>query len=454
MITTAYKLSQKLLGNNVRTARATKNIIYSFFIKGYSIVIQFALVPLTLHYLDKFHYGIWLTLASLLQWFNFFDIGIGHGLRNKLAESLALEDYNLSRIYVSTAYAFVTLIFSTFILLFCFVNPFLNWASILNVTPAIGNELSNLVLYVFIFFCLRFIFNLISVVLYANQVPALNNLMGPLGSTFSYIGILILTKTVPSSLFWVAMVLSAGPVLVTILFNIGCFSTKFKMIRPGFKFINFKYAHSLLGLGVQFFIIQMAILVVFSTDNIILTQLFGPEQVTVYNIAFKYFSIAIMINGIVTYTFWTPFTEAFVKKDLTWIRKTIKKLNIIAGILISGVIISAILVNKIVFLWVGDSVKIPSSMTIALTLYVIINLASGSYNMFLNGAGKIRLQLYIAVLSIIITIPLSILLCKTFHFGPSGVTIAMVCTTLPNLIVWRTQSNKILNGTATGIWNK
>ena len=117
----------------------------------------------------------------------------------------------LSRIYISTSYAIVTLIFTGFILLFCVINPFLNWSSILNVSPLIGSELSRLVLYVFIFFCLRFIFNLISVVIYANQSPALNNLMGPLGSTFSFAGILILTKTVVSSLFWVAIVLSAFP---------------------------------------------------------------------------------------------------------------------------------------------------------------------------------------------------------------------------------------------------
>ncbi len=447
-------LYTKLFGNNVRSVKATKNIIYSFFIKGYSVIIQFALVPLTLHYLDKFHYGIWLTLASLLEWFNFFDIGIGHGLRNKLAESLAKNETGLAKIYISTAYAFVTAIFVGFIVIFCLINPFLNWASILNVSPLIGAELSHLVLYVFIFFCLRFIFNLISVVLYANQSPALNNLMGPLGSTISFIGILILTKTITSSLFWVAMILSVSPLLILILFNFILFNTKYKAIKPSLSSVNFKYANSLLGLGFQFFVIQMSILVVFSTDDVILTQLFGPTQVTVYNIAFKYFSIGIMINGIITYTFWTPFTDAFVKQDFTWIRKTIKKLEQISLLLIMGVIISALLVNKVVFLWVGNAVKIPLSMTVALTLYTIINLSAAPYNMFINGSGKIRLQLYLAILSIVITIPLSLLFCKTLHFGPAGVTIAMVCTTLPNLVFWRIQSNKILNGTAIKIWNK
>ena len=127
-----------------------------------------------------------------------------------------------------------------------------------------------------------------------------------------------------------------------------------------------------------------------------------------------------MINGIITYTFWTPFTEAFVKKDFTWIRTTLKKLEYISLALIGAVIISALIVNKVVLLWVGNAVKIPLSMTIALTMYTIINLSAAPYNMFINGSGKIRLQLIMAVLSIIITIPLSVLLCKTLHFGPAG----------------------------------
>jgi O-antigen/teichoic acid export membrane protein len=446
------RISRKLLGTNERTVKAAKNIIYSFLIKGYSIVIQFALVPLTLNYLDKFQYGIWLTLASLLEWFNFFDIGIGHGLRNKLAEALANNDVRLCKIYISTAYALVSIIFLGFILLFYLINPYLDWTSILNAPASISADLSKLILYVLVFFCLRFIFNLISVVLFANQSPAINNLMGPLGSTLAFIGIYILTKTTGSSLLWAAIVLSAAPLVILILFNLILFNTRYKTLKPSFKFVNFKYAHSLLGLGVQFFIIQMSILVVFSTDNIILTQLFGPEQVTVYNIALRYFNIGIMINGIITYTFWSPFTEAYAKKDFIWIKETLNKLQLISLVIISGVILSALLADKVIYLWVGNSVKIPDSMKIALTLYVIVNLSAAPYNMFINGAGKIRLQLYMAILSMIVTIPLSVLLSKIF--GPAGVTIAMVCSTLPNAILWRIQSNKLLNGTATKIWNK
>jgi O-antigen/teichoic acid export membrane protein len=450
----ASTLKQTVVGDNERSVRAFKNILYSFFIKGYSILIQFALVPLTLNYLDAFYYGIWLTLASMVEWFNFFDIGIGHGLRNKLAEALAKGDFDLSKTYVSTAYALVTTIFTSFILLFTVVNPFLNWSVILNVSPALGSQLGEMVFYVFIFFCLRFIFNLISVVLFANQSPAINNLMGPLGSTLAFLGIYALMHFVSNSLFWVAVILSSAPLVILVLFNLILFNTKYKAISPSIKSVNFSFSKDLLGLGFQFFIIQMSLLVVFSTSNIILTQLFGPEEVTVYNIAYRYFTIGIMVNGIITFTYWSPFTEAFVKKDFTWIRKSLAKLNNIALAISAMVIVSAVLADQVIYLWVGDSVTVPDSIKIALGVYAVINLLSAPYNMFINGAGKIRLQLYMAILSIVATIPLAIFFSKTLAMGPAGVVVAMVCSTLPNAILYRIQSKKILDGTAAGIWNR
>ena len=77
---------------NKRTLRAKKNITVSFISKAISILIGFIIVPLTLSYIGEVEYGIWLTIASIISWFSFFDIGLGNGLRNKLAEALAKDD--------------------------------------------------------------------------------------------------------------------------------------------------------------------------------------------------------------------------------------------------------------------------------------------------------------------------------------------------------------------------
>ena len=129
-------------------------------------------------------------------------------------------------------------------------------------------------------------------------------MIGPLGNLFALLVILLLKKITPGSLFWVGIVYGGIPLLVFLAFNIVLFSTSYKKVAPSFKFVQFKYLHQLLGLGIQFFVIQIAAMVLFTTSNILLTQFYGPEEVTAYNIAFMYFTALSMIFGIILTPFW------------------------------------------------------------------------------------------------------------------------------------------------------
>lgn len=446
------KIKSQFFGGHARTTKANKNIIYSFLIKGISIGCQFALVPLTLHYLDKERYGIWLTMASIVGWFSFFDVGIGNGLRNKLSEALAKGDTRLAKIYISTSYACVGAIFLSLMILFWIVDPFLHWDHILNTSPGLAGELQRMMLVVFSFFCLQFILNLIGNILFAHQEPALTNLINPLGNVLSLIIIYILTLTTRGSLFWVSVVFSASPVLVLLFFNALFLGWKYRAIAPGIRYIQFRHSKDLFGLGLKFFIIQIAYIVMYSSANIILIKWFGPSSVTIYNIAYKYFTIALMINGIITATYWSAFTDAYVRQEFTWIRNTIRRMEKVTYLLMGMVILSTVLANKLIGLWLHNSVQVPRSMQIIMSVYTLISLIAAPQHIFLNGTGKVRLQLYTAVYSIIMTIPFAWLFCKILHMGPEGVILAMICTSLPVTVLYKVQYNKIMSGTAKGVW--
>ena len=435
-----------------RSLKAKKNIVASFVIKGFSISISLVLVPLTINYINPSRYGIWLTLSSIVGWLSFFDIGFGFGLRNKFAEALAENKEELAKIYVSTTYAILSIIIGIVLVAFFIVNPFLNWTKILNTTPELAGELSILALIVFVFFCLRFIFQLLSTVLAANQEPAKGSFIELMGSMASLLLIFILTKTTSGSLIYLGAILSFTPVFVLIVSSIWFYRNDYKKFAPSFKLIKFKYAKDLMSLGLKFFIIQIAALVLFNTDNIIIIQLFGSKYVTTYNVSFKLFSILVMVFNIIATPLWSAFTEAYTKNDLDWIKATIKTLEKIWLVLILFTVILLLISPYLFKLWLGDKVQVPFLLSVAMSSYVIVSIWQTIHVFFLNGIGKVKLQLYLVLFSSLINIPMAIFLGR--KFGLVGITITSTILFAIMGIVFSIQTRKILNNTATKIWNE
>jgi len=335
---------------------------------------------------------------------------------------------------------------------FFIVNPFLNWTKILNTTPELAGELSILALIVFVFFCLRFIFQLLSTVLAANQEPAKGSFIELMGSMASLLLIFILTKTTSGSLIYLGGILSFTPVFVLIISSIWFYRNDYKKFAPSFKMIKFKYAKDLMSLGLKFFIIQIAALVLFNTDNIIIIQLFGSKYVTTYNVSFKLFSILVMVFNIIATPLWSAFTEAYTKNDLDWIKATIKTLEKIWLFLILFTIILLLISPYLFKLWLGDKVQVPFVLSMAMSSYVIVSIWQTIHVFFLNGIGKVKLQLYLVIFSSLINIPMAIFLGR--KFGLVGITITSTILFAIMGIVFSIQTRKILNNTATKIWNE
>lgn len=451
------QLSEKLLRfinkGSARSAKAKKNILASFLIKGLSILISFILVPLTIDYISKEQYGIWLVLSSIITWFRFFNVGLGNGLRNRFAEALAKDEIDKARTYVSTTYAVLTLIIAGLVILFLAVNPFISWAKILNASDSFANELQFVVMIVFSFFCINFVLKLLNSVVTANQQPSLVGGFNLTTNVLSLLIIFILTKTTEGSLTKLAWVMSITPFVVLTTASIILYSTRYKKFAPSIKFIDFSYVKDLMSLGVKFFVIQIVGIVLFSTDNIIITQLYGPAEVTPYNIAYKYFGIITTGFAIICTPFWSAYTDAYHRNDISWIKRVNKKLRTIwLGFSVLALFL-LVISNFFYGIWV-PTVEVDFFLSCFMCLYVIFFNWNSIYVLFVNGVGKVTLQLVFAVLGGILNIPLSILFAKTFGMGPAGVILATTISIWHGGILMPIQYKKILNNTAKGIWNK
>src|SRR5690606_8708935 len=120
-------------------------------------------------------------------WINTFDIGLGNGLRNKLAEALANQDYIQCRVLVSTTYGTITMLMFVIFGIFWGANTFIDWHSVLNVERSTVPNLKSIVLMSFALFCLSFVLKLIGNVYLALQKPAVNNLLVMLGQLLALI---------------------------------------------------------------------------------------------------------------------------------------------------------------------------------------------------------------------------------------------------------------------------
>jgi O-antigen/teichoic acid export membrane protein len=444
------KLNIKIEG---RTSNVKVNILASTLIKGVSVFISFLLVPLTLGYLNADEYGVWLTLSSILTWINYFDIGLANGLRNKLAEAISTNNVKLGQTYVSTTFALLTIIMLVFFLVFSVINSSIEWENVLKTTTSYGGTLNKLVFIVFAFFCLQFIFRTVGTILIAAQRPALNDLLGVVGNLLSLLIIYILTKLTPGSLYYVAITFSAAPVLIFLIAYFILFYGKYKYLKPTISSINFSYSKDLIGLGVQFFIIQIAVcIVIYSSTNIIIAQLYGSESVTIYNVAYKFFYSLSMAYIIIIMPFWSASTDAYIKKDFFWIQSSLRKLLIVFFGSLVLLILMLLFSNIFYKFWVGDSVKVPFSLSVVVALYVALFNWSNTFIYFVNGIGKIRLQLYATVVVAVFYVPFAVYLGKTM--GINGVVLASAISLIPTSILMPIQCVKLYKEKATGIWNK
>jgi O-antigen/teichoic acid export membrane protein len=205
---------------------------------------------------------------------------------------------------------------------------------------------------------------------------------------------------------------------------------------------------------VSFFIIQIGTLIIFATDNIIITQILSPADVTVYNIAHKYFYTLWLVFGIILTPFWSAYTEAFTKKDFAWIKNVNRRLIRIWGVFVL-IIIGMLIVSPIAYrIWIGSAIQVSNQLSAIMAFFVVITMWNNLYAYFINGVGKIQIQLYYAIIAGLFNIPLSILFAKYLLLGTSGVILATVICLLPAAFIAPIQYSKIVNGRAHGIWDR
>jgi len=411
-----------------RTNNYLRQVRGSVFYKGAAVAASFLVIPIMISYLGVVQFGVWSTLLTIMSWVVFFDLGVGNGLRNKVAESLAKDQPNEARSYISSAYSLIGLIAIGIWGGGFFVSYGVSWQSVFNTTVLAEEDLRYAVQVAASFVLLNFWVGLITALLGAVQKSALISLAQLFTNVFALLVTYLLYYFTAGSIGKLAWMYGVGLLGGNLLLT-AWFCRKYKYLAPELSFQR-EHLIPLLFVGIRFFIIQLAVLVVFTIDKILITQLFGPEHVTEYEVIFKLFSVIVFLHALISSPLWSAYTDAYHRKDNAWIVKMLGNQLKLYAVVIVGVVFLVFLTKFIVEIWIGHDFAVSLTLVVFVALFVAITTWKNIFAIMLNGAGTVNVQLYTALVAMILNIPLALLMVKVFGMGVEGIVLAATLSLL------------------------
>ena len=447
------KIAERFGAQDSRTKSLARNSVVGLVARAASILATLLIVPLTINYLNPTNYGIWLTVSSVVILVNHFDLGFGQGFKNRFSECLAKGDKVLAREYVSTTYVAISCLVAALLLILLVINKFVDWSAFLKVPASLNAELTRTCAVIIVFTCLNMIANIFSSFLAGDQRPAVAGVIQAVGQHISLLVIFILTKVSQGTLYNFALYYSGIPCIVMGLASVFFFMGKrYRGYSPKFKYVRPALVKNILNLGVQFFIINICLILVFQIINVVITRELGPESVTQYNIANRYFGILFMVVSIIVTTLWPAFTDAYTLKDFAWMKMTEKRFDKLMLLGTGAGLLMLALSGPVYHVWIGDSVAMPFVISAAMLVMVCCQCFGNVYMNMINGIGTLRIQLILYVVFALVSWPVFSWLGRSW--GLVGIILFPSLVYLVQGIFAKIQLGKIINRTASGIWAK
>ena len=426
--------NKKIIKIDTSEKNINKNIVLGLVYKPLSMLLSYLYIPVALAYLGDEKYGVWATVLSVLSWISLFDIGIGNGLRNKLAENLKNYDSLKTRKYVSSAYIMLTIIVMILMIVTVALFSLVNWKSFFKVEANFSDNLTIVMNISIICMCVSFVMEICKSVYLALQKNHITNLMGLVQQALMLFSVVVLKKYTNGNLVFVAIAYGISNLVVDLFFTLKLFKYNRDFI-PKVKYFSREEAKDTTGLGIQFFIIQIAAMILYATDNIIITQICGPVQVTPYTTANKLFSMITAVFSIMIAPYWSAITVRKVDGDIGGIKKAEKKMLRLWGMATIGCIFLIIVFKPVVHIWLQRDMTFQQGLIPLMAVYAIVYMWNAVYSQIGNGLSLMKVSVIIAIIQSIVNVIASIFLGSILGMKSVGVLLGTVIAMLVSSIV-------------------
>ena len=429
-----------------------RNILWSVIIKAANISFVILIVRRSIEILGVEGYGIWTAITSIATWISLLDIGIGNGLRKELRLCFINEDWRGAKKLMNTAYLFMGAFSLIVMVVFgvCWYNT--DWAAFFNIQHYSLQHINTIVLITFMGLLMQLVFSLILPVLNANMHSGLIGIFPTIANGLLLVYIYIVNSDTVHILQY-ALLNAFLPVLAYLAFSLYYFMKYLPQLTPDFKETNFKAIGQLMLVSGKFFFIQISAVLMYQMTSFLIIRYFSPNDVTQYNVAFRYFNLFFIGFMTIMSPLWSSTTDAYLRGDLNWITQKIKQYVLIMALVWVGIIVGYFLRAYAFHLWVRD-VEISTKICLYVALFTAILSWNNIFLYIINGTGKIHLQFILAIITTLIFFPLTHFLVKYLGFGIDGIFISNVAILLMFSFFMPLQTYFLLKTNRQGIWTR
>jgi O-antigen/teichoic acid export membrane protein len=399
------------------------------FAQGIGIVTGLLSVPIGLHYLGVTKYGVWMVIQSLLVYLSTSQFGIGTVAAALMTKATNFHDQK-------------TVLFKAFILLACCGFVFLGiialgsfypsiWSAVLGEIPfTLKEEAINAALILAFLYLLKLPFIAFSAGFIGLQEVYLERFYVAILPPIFNLLALLLTVHFSGGLAMLSLLVGLVNFAISIISGLHFFIRHQKLIpRIGESLGTHPTLFDMLHGGAYFFVGGLAAMVVWYTDNLVISYFLGPDYVTAYSITFKLFTIAFSVFTVINAALWPMFGRAAGQEEWGWIATTYNNSMLLLPILGGLVWIGGISFSKdIIYLWVGASGYSDAWVVFALGGYGYLLALVNTHASFLGGMNIARPMMWAGISEALVNFALSVYLVKIY--GIVGVALGTFLASL------------------------
>lgn len=408
-----------------RSLRISRTLFSAVLSRGVGFLVNFVSIPLTVGYLGGERYGLWVSISTLLGWFSLADLGLANTLTNNLSIALAQDNKALAQQYVATTFWLLTGIAVAVGGLSLAVWWWVDWRELFNVQGATArHEITPAVATAVLLVSASLPLLVNAKVFYACQEGSLANYWATAGNLMSLV-CMILIVHLKLGLVWLIMSATGTALVASFISGLWLFGVHRPALRPSLHAVDRSKIQSLGKVSGQFLIVQVAVLLIFQSDNLIITHFLGAAQVTPYAVCFKLFSYATLLQALIAPALWPAYTEAIARQDIHWVRRTFW-ITLGTNLAIAVVVaIPLIFFGRAMIGWWAGATAIPSKLLLYwMAVWILISSAMTSIGCLLNSASRIKGQSIYGVITAIVSVTLACVL--VVKYGVVGVVAGTV----------------------------